>query len=183
MLFFRFMANLKQSRRRIPDEWSVELTLTFYLTKNENRTKHFWHTSHTTALSKGTVFAKKCWLFAKGMPTSAKLMGVLVLRSIFFWKCISQISSIILTSFRKGSKFTPRKNEPRIRVQLTLHLKKRISLTVFTQKPRNIWSHRRLSHAFFFISNIKMTVSQKKYSRHVNDDGDDVQNKLNFWSG
>ena len=135
------MANLKQSRRRIPDEWSVELTLTFYLTKNENRTKHFWHTSHTTALSKGTVFAKKCWLFAKEMRTSAKLMGVLVLRSIFFWKCISQISSIILTSFRKGSKFTPRKNEPRIRVQLTLHLKKRISLTVFTQKPRNIWSH------------------------------------------
>ena len=41
--FFGFMANLEQSRTRIPDAKSVKLTfsviVTFYLTKSENRTK------------------------------------------------------------------------------------------------------------------------------------------------
>ena len=41
--FSRFMANLEQSRSRIPDVESVKLTfslrITFYLTKTENRTK------------------------------------------------------------------------------------------------------------------------------------------------
>ena len=41
--FFRFMANLEPSRSQIPDAWSVKLTfsltITFYLTKTENRTK------------------------------------------------------------------------------------------------------------------------------------------------
>ena len=35
--FFGFMANLEQSRTRIPDAKSV--IVTFYLTKSENRTK------------------------------------------------------------------------------------------------------------------------------------------------
>ena len=39
--FFQFMVNLEQSRSWIPDSWSVILTfsLTFCLTKTENRTK------------------------------------------------------------------------------------------------------------------------------------------------
>ena len=41
--FFQFMANLEPSRSQIPDAWSVKLTfsltITFYLTKTENRTK------------------------------------------------------------------------------------------------------------------------------------------------
>ena len=43
LLFFRFMANLEQSRSRMPGAWSVKLTFllnnTFYLIKTENRTK------------------------------------------------------------------------------------------------------------------------------------------------
>ena len=43
LLFFQFMANLGQSGSQIPDEQSVKfifsLTVTFYLTKTENRTK------------------------------------------------------------------------------------------------------------------------------------------------
>ena len=41
--FFRFMANLQPSGRRVPDAWSIKLTfsliITFYLTKTESRTK------------------------------------------------------------------------------------------------------------------------------------------------
>ena len=41
--FFRFVANFEQSGSRIPDAGSVKLTfsltVTFYLTKTENRTK------------------------------------------------------------------------------------------------------------------------------------------------
>ena len=41
--FFQFTANLEQSGSRIPDPYSIKLmfssTVTFYLTKNENRTK------------------------------------------------------------------------------------------------------------------------------------------------
>ena len=44
LLFFRYMTNLEQSRRRIPDAWSVKLTfaliVTCYLTKSQNRTKN-----------------------------------------------------------------------------------------------------------------------------------------------
>ena len=43
--FFRLIANLEQSRSRIPDELSVKLTfsltVTFFLTKTENRTEKF----------------------------------------------------------------------------------------------------------------------------------------------
>ena len=45
-----------------PDAWSrkftFSLTATIYLTKSENRTKNL--SFHTIALSKGTIFAKKC---------------------------------------------------------------------------------------------------------------------------
>ena len=43
LAFFQFTANLEQSGSRIPDAYSIKLmfssTVTFYLTKNENRTK------------------------------------------------------------------------------------------------------------------------------------------------
>ena len=60
LLFFQFTANLEQSRSRIPYAQSVKLTfsltVTFYLTKTENRTK----ISQTQfSLSKGTIFTKK----------------------------------------------------------------------------------------------------------------------------
>ena len=61
--FLQFMANLEQSGSRIPDSWSIKLTFSliiiFYLTKTENRTKNLYHSSHTIALSKSTIFAKK----------------------------------------------------------------------------------------------------------------------------
>ena len=42
LLFFQFMADLKQSGSQILDSWSVKhifsLIVTFYLTKTENRT-------------------------------------------------------------------------------------------------------------------------------------------------
>ena len=45
LLFFRFMANLEQSAKRIRNAWSVKLTFSlvviFFLTKTEIRTKIF----------------------------------------------------------------------------------------------------------------------------------------------
>ena len=49
--FYQFMANLEKSGNLIPGAWSVKLTfsltVTFYLTKNEKRTKEsltqFWY--------------------------------------------------------------------------------------------------------------------------------------------
>ena len=42
-VFFQFMVNLQPFGSRIPDAWSIKLTfsltITFYPTKNENRTK------------------------------------------------------------------------------------------------------------------------------------------------
>ena len=44
-VFFQLMAILQPSRNRIPNTWSIKytfsLTITFYLTKPENRTKKF----------------------------------------------------------------------------------------------------------------------------------------------
>ena len=62
--FFQFMANLEQSEGRIPDAQSLKLLFsliaTFYLTKTENRTKKSLTHYHAIALSKGTIFTKKC---------------------------------------------------------------------------------------------------------------------------
>ena len=58
---FQFMTNLEQSGSRVPEAWSLKLTfsltVTFWLTKTENRAKK--SLTHTIALSKGTIFAKK----------------------------------------------------------------------------------------------------------------------------
>ena len=61
------MANLEQSGCRISEAWSVILkfllTGTLSLTKTESRT--YKHSSHTIALSKGTIFAKKSCFFER----------------------------------------------------------------------------------------------------------------------
>ena len=62
--FFRLIANLEQSRSRIPDELSVKLTfsltVTFFLQKLKTELKNFYQNSHTIAQSKGAIFAQKC---------------------------------------------------------------------------------------------------------------------------
>ena len=73
--FFRFIANLEQSRSQIPDAYSLKLTLslivTFYLTITEKRSR----TSLTQlSLSKKSIFVKKADFFQK-ILTSAKLGG------------------------------------------------------------------------------------------------------------
>ena len=61
--FFGFLANLEQSRDRIPDTESAEvmfsITVIFCLTKTENRTKNLEQSPHTIALSNGTFLDKK----------------------------------------------------------------------------------------------------------------------------
>ena len=84
LLFFEFLVNLEQSESWIPDARFVKvlfsLIVFFYLTKTQNRTKS--HNSRTIALSKGTIFAKKCWLFAKNVDIS-RIKRALVLKGIF----------------------------------------------------------------------------------------------------
>ena len=62
-----------------------------------------------TALSKGTILAKKHWFFAKKRLTSAKLRGPYYWKVYFLKVFMSvyllakfQVSSIVLTSFREG---------------------------------------------------------------------------------
>ena len=74
--FFRFMANLEQSGRRIPNAWSVKLTFSLIetiLQKLETELKNIYHSSHT--LSK-TLFLTNMLIFCKTMLTSAKLRGL-----------------------------------------------------------------------------------------------------------
>ena len=61
--FFRFMANFEQSGSRIPDAWSVKLTFSLIITfsqKLKTELINLKHSSHAIALSKGTIFDKKC---------------------------------------------------------------------------------------------------------------------------
>ena len=81
IVFFRFMANLQPFGSRIPDAWCMKLTFslkkTFNFTKPENKT---WK----SLLSKGAIFYKKCWHFAKKNNADiSKIKGILVLESIF----------------------------------------------------------------------------------------------------
>ena len=64
LLFFQFMANLEQTGSRIPDAYSAKLTfsltVTFYLTKTENRTKKFLtQLLHIVFIKEVSIFAKK----------------------------------------------------------------------------------------------------------------------------
>ena len=58
------MANLEQSGDQISDAWSVKLTfslaISFVLQKLETELKNLYRSSHIIALSKGTIFDKKC---------------------------------------------------------------------------------------------------------------------------
>ena len=88
-LVLQFMANLKQSRSRKPDALSVKvifsLTVTFYLTKTENRTQNSLTQPSNIALNKSTIFVKKRWIFAKKCLKSAKLEKPCCWR-VYFYK-------------------------------------------------------------------------------------------------
>ena len=77
----------------------------FILQNLETELKSLKHSSHTIALSKGTILAKKHWFFAKKMLTSAKLKRP---TRFIFWTymcvitCHRLISSIILKNFIPG---------------------------------------------------------------------------------
>ena len=64
IVIFSIYCQFGASGSQIPDAYSVKLifslTVTFYFTRSENRTKKPLR-SHTTALSKGTIFAKNAY--------------------------------------------------------------------------------------------------------------------------
>ena len=74
--FFRFMANLENleaefwmhSIKKIAFSLITNNLLSY---KNNIELKNFKHSSHTIALSKGTILAKKMSIFCKKMLTSA----------------------------------------------------------------------------------------------------------------
>ena len=74
--FFGSLASLKQSRSRIPDAWSVRLTflvtVTFYLTKAENRTKISPSQFSYYCFELRYYFCQKC-CFLQKMLTSTKI--------------------------------------------------------------------------------------------------------------
>ena len=84
LLFFRFMISLERFGSQIPHAWSVtlkfSLTVTFYLTKTENRTKKsLTYLSHY-CFEWRYYFCQKMLIFCKKMMTSAKL------RKPWYWK-------------------------------------------------------------------------------------------------
>ena len=87
--FFQFMVNSEQSGSRIPDGYSAKLTFSiiviFYPAKTENRPKNLQHNSHTIALSKGTVFTRKCCFLQQQQKNAdnSKIKKALVLKAIF----------------------------------------------------------------------------------------------------
>ena len=90
---------------RKPD--SGRIVCKTYLIKTENRTKKP-HSSHTTAWSKGTIFAKNA-NFLQKIAGISKIRGpwygniyFLNLHICMYLRAKFQISSIILTSFRQG---------------------------------------------------------------------------------
>ena len=95
----------------------------FTLPKLKTELKNLLSSPHTIALSKGTIFTKKCWYFAKNADIS-KIKRALVLKGIFLKLHMSvylrtnfQTSSIILTSFIQGGggggNFIPNKRTPK----------------------------------------------------------------------
>lgn len=69
VIFSWFMADLEHSESRVPDAWSIVLKIsslkTFYLKEIGSRTKKSLAQLSYYWFSQGTIFAKKCWLFAK----------------------------------------------------------------------------------------------------------------------
>ena len=123
------MANLEPAGGRVLDAQSVKLTfsltVTFYLTKSENRTKKAL-TQLTIALSKGIIFAKKILIFCKKDAEISKINRAFVLK---LHMCVNvhtkfQFSTITLTSSRQGVILPPsptskqsRKRSTQIRVK------------------------------------------------------------------
>ena len=105
--FFRFMTNLERSGSRILDEWSVKLTfsfiVTFYLTKTENRTKKSL-TALTLMLWVKVLFLSKIADFLKKkMRALGQKVYFLKLHMGVYLRIKFQVSSIILTSFKRGN--------------------------------------------------------------------------------
>ena len=108
--FFRFMANLEQFGCRIPETWSVILvfSLTFYLTKTENRTK-----KSLTPLSY-YCFQWRYILFLPKNVDYSKIKGscywkvyFLKLHMCVYFRTKLEISNLILTSFKQGVILSP----------------------------------------------------------------------------
>ena len=127
--FLQFTVNFEQSGSRITEAQSVKLIfsliVTFYLTKIENGTKKFLTQLSHYCFEQRYYFCQKTLFLQKNADIS-KIKRALVLK-IYLLKhmCVylrakSEVSSIILTSFRQGegvSKTNPKK-PTRIRVKI-----------------------------------------------------------------
>ena len=74
----------------------------FILQKLKAELKTLLHSSHIIALSKGTIFAKKCYFFSKKMLTSAKLREPWY-RNVYFLKlhmCVKLHTKCQVSSFK-----------------------------------------------------------------------------------
>ena len=74
LIYDQFGTIRKPNSRRIvcKNYIFINSNLIVILLKLKTELKKLWHNSHTIALSKGTIFPKKCKFFAKEMLTSAK---------------------------------------------------------------------------------------------------------------
>ena len=140
--FFRFMTNLDHPGSRIPKVWFVKLTflltVTFYLTKTENRTKQS-NTVPILLLCVEVLFLPKTADFLQKNPDISKIRRVLVLKAIFSattYVCVltkCQISNIILTSLYRGN-FTSQ-------FYLQLHFKNSGIINNRTIRKPTTWPH------------------------------------------
>ena len=107
LLFFRFLANLRQSGRRNADAYSTEVTFllitTFYLIQTENRTKK----SNTTF--RGLLWVKV--LFLPKNTDISKIKSALALTRYIFVNLRTrfQVSSMPVITAPSNSKRTPKK--------------------------------------------------------------------------
>ena len=59
-IYGQFAAIWKLDSGRLVNKTYIFINNNLLLTKTENGTKSFFHSSHTIILTKGTIFAKKC---------------------------------------------------------------------------------------------------------------------------
>ena len=110
--FFQFMANLQSCGSRIPDGWSIKftlsLTITFYLTKTENRTKksltHVWY--YILLLWAEVLFFPKIAYFGIKNADIIKIKKALVLKGIISETTLDRLG------VTPPSPYFPRQNEP-----------------------------------------------------------------------
>ena len=98
---FIFMANLQQLGSRTSEAWfevlTFSLTVIFYLTKTESRTKNYL--IQLTMLMKGTIIAKTCRFSQKKITDISIIMGVLVLKRIFSETTFMLVLTYQISSF------------------------------------------------------------------------------------